>query len=692
MNSEFILEIGTEELPAKFLPEALSLISEIFPKILKENYINFEGLEFYVTPCRILIFVKNLSPLQNDILIETQGPPYNIFYQKGEISETGKKFLKSKNITLNDITIKETPKGKYIFIVKKFKGKQTSSLIPEIVNSFIKSIPLPKSMRWDDSKIEFLRPIRWIVCLYGTKTLKFKVGNITSSQYSYGHKFISPSKIEVTSINEFKKSLKNSYVMIDPEERKKTILAEVEKLLSQQMKIERDEQLLEEVSNIVEYPFVQLCEFDEKFLQIPQEIICTSIKHHQRAFPVYENKKLTNKFIVIVNNFPNETIKKGNERVLRARLNDAKFFFEEDRKKGKLETFNQKLNQILFLNDMGTLFDKVERIKNIAIRISDMLNLSEEEKIKVSRCATLCKADLMTHIVYEFPELQGIAGRIYAELDGEDRDVCIGIEEHYKPRNIEDTFPAHFTGYILAVSDRIDLIVGCFIKQLKPTGSQDPYQVRRSSLAIINIILHYKLNLQLDKLIETAFENYANQNLVPKGKCEDVKNQVIEFFKNRIKTVFIEKDIKSDEIDAVLSAQFYDIYDSFLRVYTLHKFRKNTEFKKLLIALKRMTNILKGTIINGNFDSGLIIEKAERALYEHHQKNREVFVQYLEKKEYERCYEVLSGYKSVVDKFFDEVLVMTDDAKIRNNRLLLLKMIVENFKSIIDFSKISEKI
>lgn len=691
--NEFILEIGTEELPAQFLSQAYPDIKKIFPALLSQNNIEFDGFESYITPCRILIFIKNLNPIQKDIITETQGPPAHIFYDNnGNITETGQKFLKSKNITVNDVYVKETSKGKYVFVIKKIKGRPVKLLLPEIINNFVKSIPLPKSMRWDDSGLEFLRPIRWLVCLYQGKLLKFKIGKIVSSPYSCGHKFIAYNKIKVTTIEKFKKDLEEHYIIISPQERKKIIIKEIEKLLIDKMRIERDEQLLDEVSNMVEYPFVQICEFDKEFLRIPPEIICTAIKHHQRAFPVYINKKLTNKFIVIINNIPNEITKKGNERVLKARLNDAKFFFEEDRKAGNLEKFNQKLKQILFLNDMGTLLDKVERIKNIGLEIANMLNLSQIEKNKIVRCAILSKADLMTSMVYEFPELQGIAGRIYAKLDGEDKEVYMGIEEHYKPRGIEDSLPKIFTGYVLAIADRIDSIVGCFIRGLKPTGSQDPYQVRRASLAVVNILLYYKLHIQIDKLIESAFNNYVLQNLVASKKKEEIKNEVIEFFKNRIKTIFAEKNIKPDEIDAILSAQFYDIYDSYLRVYNLHKFRKNPEFKKLLIALKRMANILKGVSIEGVFMPELIIEEAEQALYEHHKNNREIFKEYAEKKEYNKCYEILSKYKPVVDRFFDEVLVMTDDSKIRNNRLNLLNTIVSDFKSLIDFSKISERI
>ncbi|MBN1899156.1 MAG: glycine--tRNA ligase subunit beta, partial [Spirochaetes bacterium] len=513
MNNEFILEIGTEELPARFLIQLNDQIEKIISDHLEQNRTTYTGLEVYLTSCRILVFIKNLAGQQNDVSEEIQGPPHHVFYnEKGEITDSGKKYLRSKDLTFRDITIKETTRGKYIFTVKTTKGRATNEIIPVMVNQFLRSLPLPKSMRWDNSDMQFLRPIRWLVCLYQGKVVKFNIGNITASSASYGHKFLFPGKIKVTTINKLKNDLKKSYVMVDPAERKKFIVTAIKKSISQDLTVDQDQGLLDEVSFMVEYPFVQLCEFEKKYLSIPSDFLSTSIKHHQHAFPVFKKNKLTHYFVVIVNNKPNPTIKNGNERVLRARLNDAKFFFEQDRKIS-LEKYNTRLKEILFLNDTGTMLDKVYRIRHISIQIGEMMNLSTEEKKNVERCAWLCKADLLTNIVYEFPELQGSAGRIYAELDKEKKGVSLGIEEHYRPRNVDDVLPKTSEGIIVALADRIDSIVGCFIKDLKPTGSQDPYQVRRSTLAVVNIILHYKLNLRIDKIIEKTLDQYIDQKL-----------------------------------------------------------------------------------------------------------------------------------------------------------------------------------
>jgi len=688
MKNEFILEIGTEELPAKFILSIENKLTEIFSSILNSYNIKYQNIETFITPNRILVLINNLSEEQNVKTIEIQGPPVNIFYdEKGNITETGNRFLKSKKITLSEIKVKETQKGKYIFIVQKVKPLKTEVLIPEIVKKFISSIPLPKSMRWDNSELIFLRPIRWIGISYKNKPIKFKIGNIITSNSSSGNKFISPKKFKIKSINLFKKELKKNYVIISPNERKNFILKQINKILTKNLKIMEDEDLLNEVSNLVEYPFILLCEFEEKFLNLPEELICTAIKHHQKAFPIYENEKLTNKFIVIINNIPNEIIKKGEERVLKSRLNDAKFFFEQDRKYGRLIDFKEKLKNILFLTDMCSMYEKSLRIENISLKIIENLNLSEENKQKILKCAQICKCDLVTNVVYEFPELQGICGRIYALLDNEDKEVALGIEEHYKPKNIDDVLPKSLPGIFVSIADKIDSIVGCFIKDLKPTGSYDPYQLRRFSLGIINIIIENKLQIRLDNLIEFAFENYKNQNLVNSEKKEDIKKEVLEFFKNRFKTILTEKDILPDEIDSILSVEFYDIYDSYLRVLHLHNYRKDENFKKLLIALKRMANILKEIKIEGEPDESLFKENAEYEIFNHHKKMKESLKNAYNNKDYLLYYKILSGYKNIVDKFFDEVLVMCEDEKLRFNRLKLLNWIVSDFK-IIDFSKI----
>ncbi len=695
MRKELIIEIGTEELPTNFLKDVNNSLKNIVLDELRKWNIPFQGIETYSTPRRLLIFINDLNEKQNDKKIEKQGPPIKIFYsdiENKKISNAGEKFLKNNNLTLENITIKKTKKGDYIFISKIEKGKQTLTLINDIIINIIKKIHLPKSMRWNSSEFEFIRPIRWLNIKYNNKKVDLKLAGIESISHSYGHRILFNKKIEFNSIIDFKKKLKERYVIFDFKERKEIILSGIKNIIEsisdKNLNIEEDEELIEENANMVEYPFLQLCKFKENFKKIPSEIISTAIKHHQKAFPVFSGKKITNYFIVILNNKPNNNTKKGNERVVNARLNDAKFFFEEDRKKGKLENFNKSLNEILFLKSLGTLQEKVNRIKDISAFLVEKLNIDKKNKNKILRCAHLCKADLMSSIVYEFPELQGKAGKIYAELDEEDPEVAVGIDEHYKPRNAEDTLPESLPGKIVGISDKIDTIAGCFSINLIPTGSLDPYQLRRFSLAIINIILQNKFSLNIKELIIFSLNLYKKNGFINEIKKEKIE-EIFNFIKNRFKSILIEKEFTSDEIESILSTEVADIYDMFLRIKVLHKFREKENFKNLLSALKRMNNILKGIKIEEiNFQENLLIEKEEKELYNHHSNNKIKFFKYLENKNYEQCMEILSTYKERVDNFFDKVLVMDKDEKIRNNRLSLLYDIVNSFKILIEFSKI----
>ncbi len=689
MNNELIIEYGTEELPTGFLNYLEKNLYTVTENILNDLDVPYGKLETFFTPRRILILVSDAGDKQKDKLLEKQGPPAKIFYKENsnELSPVGEKFLKNNNLTLDDVKKVSTKKGEYIFVSKKIPGKPVSEIVPDLTVKIITSLHLPKSMVWNESEFNFIRPIRRITAVFHGNLINVNLAGIDSVDFSIGHSVISPEKISVTNIDELKSALEKNYVMFDFKNRKNKIKQEIDTALKNKGNnyfIKENSELIDINANMVEYPFVQICEFKDEFKNLPEDLISTAIIHHQKAFPVYNNDGITKFFIVVLNNKPNENTKKGNERVVNARLNDAKFFFEEDRKKGKLENFIDGLNDILFLKSLGSMNEKVDRIKKISRYIADKINLNEKVVSNIERTAVLCKADLTTNVVYEFPELQGRAGYIYALLDGEDKDVALGIDEHYKPRNADDTLPASVTGRIVGIADKIDTISGCFSIGLIPTGSADPYQLRRFALAIINILIENKIYLNIYDLIKYSLKNYNVEN-------NEITDSIIEFLKNRYKTILIEKGFRADEIDSILNTEFNDIFDSYLRISSLHKFRKSEEFAALLAALKRMSNILKGVNEFVDFNKELIKENAEKELYEHHLKNQEKFEKYYFDKDYENCMEVLSGYKDLVDKFFDDVLVMDKDEAIKNNRLTLLNMIVSTFKKLIDFSRIQNK-
>ncbi len=694
MNNDLIFEIGTEELPNSFLNYINQNYSKLIEESLKEHRLSYKLIETYSTPRRLLVFVHDLSVKQPDIVIEKQGPPYKIFYHDNQLTETGKKFLKSQHLTEKDISIKETKKGKYIYTSIKTKGKLTIDILQEIIDLLFKKIHLSKSMKWDSSQLEFIRPIRWIAAVFQGKQINIKIGNITSGSTSFGHRFLSSNKkIKLENIEQAKKTLYEHFIMFDSEKRKIHIKNNIKKLLQSGYTCLQNNELLDEVSNLVEFPFIQLCEFDSKFLNIPSEFISTAIIHHQRAFPVYFKNKITNKFFVILNNKPNLNTKQGNERVLKARLNDAEFFVNEDRKEGKLETQNEKLKNMLFLKDLGTLYDKVSRMIELSDYMSALLKLDSSLKASILQTAKLSKSDLATSIVYEFPELQGIAGMIYAKQDGESIEVVKGINQHYMPRNAGDKYPEQLTGIIVGLADKIDHITGCFIKGFIPTGSEDPYQIRRFSLAIINLILNNKFQIDIKSLFEYSYKTYYEQKLIKNKEDIEIIKQIILYIKNRYKTILLENEYIYDEIDSILNLNNNDnnIFDLSLRVKELKYFRKNKKFKDLLIALKRMANIIKGIPLKVHFKESLLKEKEEKELYNIFRQNISPFNNYIKEKKYQDAFKLLSGYKEPVDRFFDEVLVMDKNTDLKNNRLALLNTMVEHFRQLLDFSCFSEK-
>lgn len=689
MNNDLIIEIGTEELPNSFLNHIDSSLHNIVTDILKDLRITYKQIEIYYTPRRLLIMVSELADKQEDITTEKQGPPHRLFYENDQLTDLGEKFLKAQNIKEKELLIKDTKKGKYIFTVIHEKGRSTKEFLQEILDSVLKQIHLTKTMRWDSSQYEFLRPIRWLVTCYQEKNIDTKIGNVKSSAFSYGHRFLADNKkIKFENITQTKKILTDHHIIYDQNKRKLVIKDNIKKALPKGYSILENEELFKEVTNLVEYPFVQLCEFDKDFLIIPAEFISTAIIHHQRAFPIYHNNKITNKFIVILNTKSNDQIKLGNEKVLRARLNDAKFFVEEDTKNKKLSDFNEKLSTILYLNNLGTMKHKVNRIQQCSESICNYLGLSNAIN-DVKQTAQLCKADLASAIVYEFPELQGIAGMLYAEKEGLNKNIAKGINEHYKPRFADDNLPKEITGTVVGLADKIDSIVGCFIKGFIPSGSEDPYQIRRYSLAIINIILKNKLNLDIKVIVNSAYGFYYKQNLIEKQQDEDVIIQILNYVKTRYKTVLLEMDFKHDEIESIINLDSFDFLDLNKRLSVLKQFRKNEKFKDLLIALKRMTNIIKGQQIDKKVQESLFKEKEEKELHALFNEKINIFNKYINEKDYQKAFNLLSEYKDTVDLFFDKVLVMDKNEDLKNNRLALLKKLVNHFTQLMDFSCVS---
>ena len=496
MGKELLLEIGTEEIPAAFLPKAIRDMEEIIRRELSSKRIQHDEIKAMATPRRLCLFVINVAGRQEDQIIEKIGPAKRVaFDEHGNPTKAATGFATGQGIDISELDVVATEKGEYICARKKITGEDTMALLPEIMTKFIISIPFRKSMRWSDLQIRFVRPIHWILAIYGGETIPFVIGNIESGDRSYGHRFMSTKSFKVKKMKEYVTNCKNHFVIVDPEERKSIILEEAEKAADTVGgKIFYTEDLLETVTYLVEYPTAVCGSFDKDYLKLPKEVLTTSMISHQKYFPVVDDEgKLLPYFITINNTSARDpqVVARGNEKVIRARLADAKFFFEEDQKTS-LDQHFEKLRQVVFHTQLGTSYEKVMHMRELALYITGQIDPSLKDT--VDRTAILAKADLETQMVCEFTELQGIMGREYALIAGENPVVAKAIYEHYLPIAAGGDLPETDEGAIVSIADKLDTIVGFFGVNLIPTGTADPYALRRQAIGIINIIIKQALS------------------------------------------------------------------------------------------------------------------------------------------------------------------------------------------------------
>ncbi len=686
---DFILEIGTEEIPARFLPPALADMKQRLEGFLRDNALTTETVEALGTPRRLTLIARGIPARQGDREEEVLGPPRSAaFASDGTPTKAGLGFARAKGVSVADLGVKETPKGEYVCIRRRVAGKETAELLAVFLPKFILSIPFRKSMRWGEGALRFARPIHWILALFGSEVIPFELDGILSGNRSFGHRFLAPEAFEVADVDDYLKALEAHTVMVDPMRRKAAILEGIAVALEPMgFTFLEDPELLDEVVYLVEFPFVVVGQFDEAYLSLPREVLITAMREHQRYFSVIRPDGSLAPTFIAVNNTYREGLKtfvKGHERVLRARLEDAKFFFEEDRKV-TLEQRVEALKGVVFHAKLGTSYEKVHRIIHLSEYLSDILGVPKKA---VTRAAFLCKADLVSEMVGEFPSLQGIMGRIYARLDGESEEVCEAIYEHYLPRYSEDILPKGDIGAIVGMSDRMDTLVGCFGNDLVPTGAVDPFGLRRASLAIIRIILEKAYSISLSEWVKKATDLLSGKiALTPEALFTSVK----EFFAVRFRGFLQAEGIAFDTVEAVISCAFDDIADSARRVRVLHAFRQDPAFASLMLSFKRVVNILEGQTLpeDAAVDPALLKETPERILYKEAGKIRDRFITLMEAKDYQAALQLIATLKPVVDRFFDEVLVMDPDEVLRRNRLTLLTGIQRLFSRFADFSKVS---
>ena len=685
---ELLFEIGMEEIPARFLNQALADLKTNFERKLKNNRIKFDGVRTYGTPRRLVLIADEVAEIQEDLDELSIGPSRERAYKDGALTKAGEGFLKAHRIEEEQIEIIKNDKGEYIAFKRFSKGKPTETILPEILKALVLEETFPKSMRWSDKTIRFARPIEWFLALYGGKVVDFEIEGIKSSNKSKGHRFFG-KEFEVSSVEDYLKKIKENNVIIDISERRKMIEEMISKSLLEDEKADVDEGLLDEVTNLVEHPFAIVGTFSEDFLEVPQEVLIISMKVHQRYFPILDKKgKLLPKFIVIRNGIDfSQNVKEGNEKVLSARLADARFFYQEDLKI-PLDQNVEKLKTVVFQKDLGTMFNKVKRTEKIAEFLIGKLKYNYM-KADILRTVKLAKADLVSNMIgeKEFTKLQGLMGSKYAMERGEEIGVAIGIKEHYYPRFQGDLLPSGIEGIITGLSDRIDTLVGCFGVGLIPTGSKDPFALRRTALGIVNIIINANINISLKELVNVSLDALQADQVL-KGDRAKVEADVLDFLKQRMINVFTDMKYRKDIVLAVLDRDADNITNALEIVKVISEKLALNKLEALLQVAKRVTNIITKGNNNVTVKEKLFKEEIEKTLYAEAKRIGEEAEKSIKENEYADYFEKIISLVPTIDKYFEAVIVMDEDKNIRENRINQLTFIKNLFDRIAYLNKI----
>jgi glycyl-tRNA synthetase beta chain len=684
-REDLLVEIGVEELPHSFIPAAAAAFRDRFTGFLRSQKIDFGESMLFSTPRRMALFIRSVAARQEDHLEERKGPSAETAWTPdGKPSRALEGFLKSCSASLSDITVRAVDGREYVFFSREIEGSATSSLLPDILQQTLGAIGFPKNMKWEESGFRFARPIRWIVFIFGLQTVPFTLAGVSSSNHTVGHRSYGGRKLVVKSPGDYEAVLREGSVVADRIRRKR----DMEELISgicerHGLRVSGAAQALPDMNtDLTEYPHAVLCEFDRSFLSLPEEVLTSEMVEHQFYFPLDEREtgRLSNRFIAISNIEDNEKSRAGYERVLRARLDDGRFFFNEDRKKS-FDHYGETLRSVTFHEKLGSMHDKVERVIRLSEKLGEQLRLPAEKVRNVAQTARLCKNDLVTLMVGEFPALQGVMGSYYALEAGYPEEVALGIREHYYPRYSTDQLPTQLEGAVVGIADRLDTVLGIFSIGLKPTGSRDPFALRRKLFGIVRVIISRELNFSMRGLIEDVAALYEREGAAV------AFDELYGFFLERIRSIFTELGFAYDEINASLGLALEDIYEAYRRVEALHRYRSRSDFQDMLTSFRRMGNILRESEVHA-FSRELLVEPAELDLHRYFSDVQGEIAEGIRTKNYDRVYAILSSFKPYVDRFFDTVLVMDEDPAIRGNRIALLKSIVDVFSDIIDISKI----
>lgn len=695
MARDFLLELGAEELPASFISPALDVLQRSFTERLAAARLSHGAVKTFGTPRRLAVLIREVADQSEDTLREVSGPSVKAsFSPDGIPTRAAEKFAESVKLTVDKLLRLQTAKGEYLGARVEEKGRSAEEIFKELLHPVVHGLNFKKSMRWGDVEQSFARPLHWIVALLGGEVLPVIFGDVRSARTTYGHRFLAPGAIELKSPAGYEAALEEAHVVADLDKRRALLKARVEKAASDAGgRLLVDDALMDQVVNLVELPNPVVGTFEPMHLELPPEVLVQEMKSHQRYFSLLgPDGRLLSKFIAVSNTPVKDPALslRGYQRVLRSRLADGRFFFDEDRKTPLADRV-EKLGRVVWQGKLGSYSEKVERFKSLALHLADVTGRSAQRAV-IERAAVLAKADLVTGMVGEFPELQGVMGREYARASGEPEPVALAIYEHYLPKGATDSLPTQDPGALIGIADRLDSLAGLFALGKPPTASADPFALRRACLAVINIVLGRGYRFSLSAAVTYALGLLEPKLADVKRKPQDAEPQVqlLEFFRGRLKALWGEK-YRPDVVEAVLSTGFDDLYAAQQRVQALDSLVRRPDFAPLAVAFRRVANIVEKQgkdIASGLTDPQRLVDEAERQLHGGFLRAKEAVRARVTEDDYAGALTAITALKPAVDLFFEKVMVMAEDKSLRENRVRLLIEIGMMFNQVADFSKI----
>ena len=686
-----LLEIGTEEIPAGYIAPALAALESMLAQKLADARIAHGSIQTFGTPRRLSVTVAELAARQKRLTSEVLGPPRKVGYDSdGRPTTAAVKFAEKVGLPVDRLGVASTPKGEYLSATVTDPGMATTTLLKTVLPDIILAIPFPKRMRWADLTISFARPIHSLLALYGGSRIGFTLGGIRSGRTTFGHRFMHPRSIKVAEPAAYVEALRSGFVIVDAAERRRLIAeGAAQAAASVGGHILPDEELLGTVTQLVEYPAVAVGRFADAFLELPAEVLITAMREHQKYFAVVDagGRLLPN--FVAVNNTPVQdmtVVVRGHERVLRARLEDAKFFFRSDRETS-LDTMVEKLKSVLFQAQLGSIYDKARRVRGLSRFVADQLGGDPEFGGQVERAAWLCKADLVSQMVGEFPKLQGIMGRVYAKAQGEPAAVASAIEEHYRPTYSGGALPETTVGAVVAIADKMDTICGCFRAGLAPTGAADPYALRRQGIGVIQIMRSHGLAFPLSSVVQKSLSLFDGEA----GPAPETAAKILGFLEGRMTSILVEEGFAKDTVAAVLGVPAENVPAVWSRTRALQQLKSKPDFEPIAVSFKRVVNIIRRAedFTAGAVDEGLFAHASEAALLTAFRTVQSLVQEDLRQGLHDQALARVATLRAPVDAFFDDVMVMAEDLNVRRNRLSLLAQVAGLFDTFADFSKLS---